>query len=97
MTCAYPGGDYFEFGSASPCTFRNFFAAFDINLGHTHAFQDAAAKMLRRDAAPRIAANIVELPYSACRPTSETKLRQKGIPVDVLRVHRTSSDTEVRL
>jgi hypothetical protein len=41
VTCAYPGGDYFEFGSAGLCTFRNFLAAFDINSGHTDAFPDA--------------------------------------------------------
>ena len=27
----YPGGDYFEFGSASFRTFRNFLTAFDLN------------------------------------------------------------------
>jgi len=41
VTCAYPGGDYFEFGSAGLGTFRNFLAAFDINWGHTKHFPDA--------------------------------------------------------
>jgi hypothetical protein len=38
-TC-YPGGDYFEFGSAGLCTFRNFIAAFDICSGQTQHFPD---------------------------------------------------------
>lgn len=40
VACAYPGGDYFEFGSAGLCTFRSFLAAFDINSGHTRGFPD---------------------------------------------------------
>ena len=40
VACAYPGGDYFEFGSAGLCTFRSFLAAFDINSGHTKGFPD---------------------------------------------------------
>lgn len=40
VACAYPGGDYFEFGSAGLCTFRSFLAAFDINSGHTDGFPD---------------------------------------------------------
>jgi len=40
VACAYPGGDYFEFGSAGLCTFRSFLAAFDINSGHTKNFPD---------------------------------------------------------
>jgi hypothetical protein len=37
---AYPGGDYFEFGSSGLGTFRSFLAAFDINSGHTKHFSD---------------------------------------------------------
>ena len=38
VASAYPGGDYFEFGSSGLCTFRSFLAAFDINYGHTKHF-----------------------------------------------------------
>jgi hypothetical protein len=41
VACAYPGGDYFEFGSAGLGTFRSFIAAFDINSGHTKHFPGA--------------------------------------------------------
>ncbi len=38
VASTYPGGDYFEFGSAGLFTFRNFLAAFDINSAHTKHF-----------------------------------------------------------
>jgi hypothetical protein len=40
VASAYPGGDYFEFGSHGLGTFRSFLAAFDINAGHTKDFPE---------------------------------------------------------
>jgi hypothetical protein len=41
VTSHYPGGDYFEFGSAGLATFRSFLAAFDINHAVTKHFSSA--------------------------------------------------------
>jgi hypothetical protein len=38
VASAYPGGDYFEFGSKSLATFRNFLAAFDVYHGSNKHF-----------------------------------------------------------
>jgi hypothetical protein len=38
VASAYPGGDYFEFGSSGLASFRCFLAAFQINVAHTKHF-----------------------------------------------------------
>jgi hypothetical protein len=87
----YPGGDYFEFGSESFRTFRNFLSAFHLN-GHSKGMPDTRFYAFDVFGEPKSAAGLsdVERPYFAVYEglgarhyrISEAKLRRHGLMLD---------------